>query len=106
MIAGFQKVSLAKNRELLESVSFFRSPGWDSITLDSMCSVMIDKQFSYNEVIYQQGSRAVEMFIVVRGECSMHKVFVNPATGKEVSVCVGYYGPQSILGCVEYVHQS
>lgn len=50
-----------------------------------------------------KGSRAMEVVILVRGECEMIQEKIDPISRKSQAYRVGRFGPTSILSSAEYV---
>ncbi|KAH9134436.1 hypothetical protein AeRB84_019776 [Aphanomyces euteiches] len=86
---------------LLQHNPYFMGEEWDATTLEAMCSVMVEKYIPYQGEVFKQGSRATEMYIVVRGECIAKHEGKDPFTNEDITVVLGRYGPNSVLGCAE-----
>ncbi|OQS00615.1 hypothetical protein ACHHYP_03243 [Achlya hypogyna] len=101
LVQKYQHESHAEYVRLLQSNPTFCGPEWDASTIEAMCSVMVEKYFPFRSEICKQGSRAVEMYVVVRGECVAKHHTVDPFTKADIVIDVARYGPNSVMGCAE-----
>ncbi|OQS01904.1 hypothetical protein THRCLA_05664, partial [Thraustotheca clavata] len=101
LIQKYQNQSHSEYVRLLKSNPHFNGPEWDQSTIEAMCSVMVEKFCPYQSEICKQGSRAVEMYVVLRGECVAKHQTTDPFTKVEITINVGRFGPNSVMGCAE-----
>ncbi|KDO28144.1 hypothetical protein SPRG_06191 [Saprolegnia parasitica CBS 223.65] len=101
LVQKYQNQSHTEYVRLLQSNPVFSGPEWDVATIEAMCSVMVEKYFAYRGEICKQGSRANEMYVVVRGECVAKHKTLDPFTKQDILIEVARYGPNTVMGCAE-----
>ncbi|KAF0699320.1 Aste57867_10110 [Aphanomyces stellatus] len=101
LIQKYQNQYHSEYVRMLSQNPYFMGDEWDATTLEAMCSVMVEKYFPFEGEICKQGSRATEMFVVVRGECVAKYEGKDPFTNEPITVALGRFGPNSVMGCAE-----
>ncbi|EQC40859.1 hypothetical protein SDRG_01925 [Saprolegnia diclina VS20] len=101
LVQKYQNQSHTEYVRLLQSNPVFSGPEWDVATIEAMCSVMVEKYIAFRGEICKQGSRAGEMYVVVRGECVAKHQTLDPFTKQDIVIEVARYGPNSVIGCAE-----
>ncbi|ETW08843.1 hypothetical protein H310_01347, partial [Aphanomyces invadans] len=82
LIQKYQNQYHTEYVRMLQQNPYFMGDAWDVHTLEAMCAVMAEKYVPFQGVICEQGSRASEMFIVVRGECVAQYDTMDPYTNE------------------------
>nr|CCA16711.1 conserved hypothetical protein [Albugo laibachii Nc14] len=101
LVKKIQSEYREKYVSLLRQNLLFQGAEWDDGILQSLCSVMNEKSFPLGSEICKQGSRAMEVIVIVRGECEMIQERIDPISRKAQAFRVGRFGPNSILSSAE-----
>ncbi|ETV89061.1 hypothetical protein H257_00448 [Aphanomyces astaci] len=101
LIQKYQNQYHTEYVRMLQQNPYFTGDEWDLHTLEAMCSVMVEKYVPFRGTVCEQGSRASEMFVVVRGECVAQYETTDPFTNEALTVGLGRFGPNSVIGCAE-----
>ena len=93
-----QKDDLNQKVNVLHKIPMFQSTVWTPEILEELAYVMTDSKVKLGSTLYKQGTKALEFYIIKRGEGVITRDTKDPKTGETYSVFVRRFGPYSILG--------
>ena len=98
ILKKLQKEELNDKIQVLIRIPLFQTPEWTRQALEEVAYVLTPRKVTLGTVVYEQGEKSTELYIVRRGEAIITQNVEEPVTKKTYTVFVKRVGPNTIIG--------